>query len=581
MQGVGIGWRQAHERQLFDTRPPLGFIEIHSENFFAVGGAARGLLRKAREGYDVSLHGVGLALGSVAGLDAQHLDRLAALVAEIEPVRVSDHASFARLQPAGGAPAVHASDLLPIAFNEATLKLMVSHVQQVQERLARPILVENLSAYLRREGSTLHEVEFFNQLARQSGCGLLLDVNNLVVNALNEGAEDPAAAACAWIDRLSVGIVGEIHLAGYDDSGKLVIDDHGSRVREPVWAVYRHALRRLGARPTLVEWDTHLPAWEVLLGEAAQAARLIAELAPLATPVGAEGSPDFDPELRAEEAAQQALWAQLQVASRTPAVLPQADGLSGWAALPGPRRAVAADDDNGFLAYRRNAGAMALRALESAYPVLAQLVGVQTFAALAQHLWHENPPANGDLGLWGRGLAELVESLSDLAEEPYLVDVARLEWGVHEARSAADPSAAPVGLTLLASHDPGALRLRFQAGFALVASAHPVVAIWQAHSFDASDGLEQEERWERARAMLALGLGEVALIRRDGWRVCVEVLPPEDEPFTSGLLKGQSLGNALEEVPPPEFEPWLLRALREGWLREVEALAQPEEESVS
>jgi uncharacterized protein (UPF0276 family) len=170
----------------------------------------------------------------------------------------------------------HASDLLPVAFNPATLALMVNHVQRVQERLRRPILVENLSAYLRRAGSTLHEADFFNELARRSGCGLLLDVNNLVVNALNEGAEDPVPSVCAWIDRLDQGIVGEIHLAGYDDSGPLVIDDHGSRVHPPVWSVYRHALARLGPVPSLIEWDTHIPDWDVLLGEAERAAMALA-----------------------------------------------------------------------------------------------------------------------------------------------------------------------------------------------------------------------------------------------------------------------------------------------------------------
>jgi uncharacterized protein (UPF0276 family) len=587
MNGVGIGWRQAHERQLFETRPPLGFIEVHSENFFSAGGAARGLLLKAREHYDVSLHGVGLALGSVAGLDAVHLDRLAALVQEVQPVRVSDHASFARLAAAGSRPAVHAADLLPIAFNEATLRLMVAHVQQVQERLARPLLVENLSAYLRREGSTFHEAEFFNQLARRSGCQLLLDVNNLVVNALNDGAEDPAAAACAWIDRLSLGIVGEIHLAGYDDSGSLVIDDHGSRVREPVWAVYQHALRRLGACPALVEWDTHLPAWEVLIGEAAKAASLQAGLFSPATSFGEQALADGA--LQAEEAAQQALWARMRALGLGEAA-PRSLHLSGWTRLPGPRRALS-DADDGFSAYRRNAGAIALRALEGVYPVLARLVGPQAFAALAQRLWRDDPPEAGDLGLWGDRLPDLVESLPELAEEAYLPDVARLEWLLHVARSAADGARAPEGLSLLASQDPASLRLTFQPGFALLRSAHPVVSIWQAHGTEspgggaepdeASHSLASEEPLERARAMLALGLGEVAIVRREGWRVCIDSLPIADEPFTSALLQGQRLGLALAQTPPPEFEPWLLRALRQGWLRAVEALATVEEETVS
>jgi uncharacterized protein len=222
---------------------------------------------------------VGLALGSAVGLDPWHLDQLAHLVERMQPLRVSDHACFARAPVRVGGPVVHGSDLLPIAFTDASLDLMVTHVQQVQDRLQRPMLVENLSAYLRWEDDRLAEPEFFNALARRSGCGLLLDVNNLVVNSLNRGAADPVADACGWVDALDAGIVGEIHLAGFKDEGARVIDDHGSPVHEPVWQVYRHALRRLGPLgslgpqpiPTLIEWDTDVPALDVLLGEARRA----------------------------------------------------------------------------------------------------------------------------------------------------------------------------------------------------------------------------------------------------------------------------------------------------------------------
>jgi uncharacterized protein len=272
---TGIGWRHAHERALLEGRPALPFIEVHSENFFAEGGASRALLRAAREQYAVSLHGVGLALGSAAGLDAWHLDRLASLVREIEPLRVSDHACFARAPLAGG-ESVHAGDLLPIAFTDESLALMTSQVQQVQERLERPIGVENISAYLGWADDTMAEPQFFAELARRSGCWLLLDVNNLVVNALNANARDPVAAACAFVDALDPATVEQIHLAGYSEGGALVIDDHGSRVHEPVWRVYAHAIRRLGPKPTLVEWDTALPEFEVLLAEARQADRIAA-----------------------------------------------------------------------------------------------------------------------------------------------------------------------------------------------------------------------------------------------------------------------------------------------------------------
>jgi len=269
---VGIGLRQPHYAELLDTSPALGFVEVHSENFFADGGAALAVLHQARERYPVSLHGVGLGLGSAAGLDAWHLERLARLVQRIAPVRVSDHACFARAALAGSV--VHANDLLPIAFTEASLALMVAHVMQVQERLGRSMLVENLSSYVSFTDDAMSEGEFFAQLCRRSGCGMLLDVNNLMVNALNADAHDPVAACCAAVDALPAGIVGEIHVAGYCETPTLVIDDHGSRVRPEVWAVCEHALRRFGPLPVLVEWDTDVPALDVLLDEAAHAARL-------------------------------------------------------------------------------------------------------------------------------------------------------------------------------------------------------------------------------------------------------------------------------------------------------------------
>lgn len=276
---TGIGLRQPHYQAVLKERPALGFVEVHSENFFGDGGAALAVLHEAREHYAVSLHGVGLALGSAAGLDRWHLGRLARLAERIEPVRVSDHASFARAPLRPGGPVGHANELLPIAWTQASLDLMVAQVSQVQDRLRRALLVENISAYLQWPDADYTEPAFFNALAQRSGCGLLLDVNNLVVNALNGArngaAADPVRAACEWIDALHPGVVGEIHLAGHRDLGDIVIDDHGSRVAEPVWRVYRHAIARLGPQPTLIEWDTELPALDVLLGEAAQAERVM------------------------------------------------------------------------------------------------------------------------------------------------------------------------------------------------------------------------------------------------------------------------------------------------------------------
>jgi uncharacterized protein len=276
---AGIGLRQPHYAQVLDTLPPLGFVEVHSENFFADGGAALQVLHAARQHYPVSLHGVGLALGSAAGIDPWHLDRLARLVDRIEPARVSDHACFARAALEPGGPVRHGNDLLPIAFNLASLDILCANVMQVQDRLKRTLLVENLSAYLSFSDDVLPEPAFLAALCRRSGCGLLLDVNNLMVNALNARAADPVAHCQAFVDALPLGSVGEIHLAGYCEADGIVIDDHGSRVRPEVWRVYAHALQRFGAVPTLVEWDTDVPALEVLLDEAAQASTWLARVA--------------------------------------------------------------------------------------------------------------------------------------------------------------------------------------------------------------------------------------------------------------------------------------------------------------
>jgi uncharacterized protein (UPF0276 family) len=272
--GIGIGLRQPHYEEVLEGVPPLAFIEVHSENFFADGGAALAVLQQAGERYAVSLHGVGLALGSASGLDPWHLDRLERLVRRVDPVRVSDHASFARVVRADG-NVVHGSDLLPIAFTDAALDILCSNVAQVQDRLQRPILVENLSAYLRYADDAIAEADFFARLCRRTGCGLLVDLNNLMVNALNDGAPEPLAHCGAFIEAIPAEVVGELHLAGFADVDGLAIDDHGSRIRPDVWRLFDRAVRRFGARPTLIEWDSELPALEVLLAEARQAAQVV------------------------------------------------------------------------------------------------------------------------------------------------------------------------------------------------------------------------------------------------------------------------------------------------------------------
>ena len=281
---VGIGWRHPHYAELLQRQPALAFIEVHTENFFADGGAALSVLEQGRVSYPVSLHGVGLSLGSAMGIDPWHLDQLARLVQRIDPVRVSDHACFARA-PLQGQP-VHAADLLPLPMTNAALAVMCANVQRVQDRLRRPIAVENLSAYVQWREADMDEPTFLNALAQRTGCGLLVDVNNLYVNALNAQLrgepQDPMASCRTWLNAIDPATVAELHLAGHVHTGDIVIDDHGSRVSDAVWSLYAHAIQRLGRAPTLIEWDTDVPALSVLLEEV-ERARQVSAIAPTHT----------------------------------------------------------------------------------------------------------------------------------------------------------------------------------------------------------------------------------------------------------------------------------------------------------
>ncbi|MGZ5086201.1 MAG: MNIO family bufferin maturase [Usitatibacter sp.] len=266
--GVGIGLRAPHYAQILEDRPALAFVEVHSENFFAEGGAALDWLERFRAIYPLSLHGVGLSLGSADPIDERHLGKLARLVERFEPALVSEHLCWSSV---GGR---HANDLLPLPYTPEALDHVVSRIEAVQERLGRAILVENVSSYVAFDESSLPEWEFLAQVARRSGCSVLLDVNNIWVSACNHGFD--AARYLGGIEAVSVA---QIHLAGHERVGGRLVDTHGARVSEDVWALYAAAIARFGPRPTLVEWDVDIPALDVLLGEAARAA---AHLAPAA-----------------------------------------------------------------------------------------------------------------------------------------------------------------------------------------------------------------------------------------------------------------------------------------------------------
>ena len=263
---VGIGLRAPHYRELQEIEAERllpRFLEVHSENFFGDGGQPWAYLDWFRAHYPISVHGVGLSIGSADELNLVHLKKLKRLVDRVEPALVSEHLCWV------GVGGRYLNDLLPIPYTEAALDHVVSHVDQVQSFLGRPIMVENVSSYLEFSASTIPEWEFVAEVARRAGCQILLDVNNIYVNSVNHGF-DPGT----YLKAIPVDGVGEIHLAGFQDTGEILIDTHGARVSDPVWELYRAATTRFGVVPTLIEWDTDIPPLPILLDEAARASRI-------------------------------------------------------------------------------------------------------------------------------------------------------------------------------------------------------------------------------------------------------------------------------------------------------------------
>lgn len=265
MLGFGVGLRTPHYHDFLTASPAVDWLEVHTENYLGQGGWDIHVLTTLSERYPISLHGVGLGLGSVCGFSGAHLQRVAALVKRISPALVSEHLCW-------NATANQVfNDLLPLPYTEEALVLFVERVQQMQEILQRQILIENLSSYVNFSCSTLTEYEFLNELVARTGCGLLLDVNNFYVNQLNHGVDAHAA-----IHALNLQAVQEIHLAGHFVGDGVVIDHHGDCVADVVWALYRSVIQRTGLISTLIEWDTDVPPLEVLLHET-QKARAIAQ----------------------------------------------------------------------------------------------------------------------------------------------------------------------------------------------------------------------------------------------------------------------------------------------------------------
>lgn len=539
--GVGVGLRAPHYRQFLTQRPRVGWLEVHSENYLDAGGWDWHVLERLRTDYPVSLHGVGLGLGSARGFSEAHLQRVAALVRRLQPALVSEHLCW------GAVAGRQLHDLLPLVLDEAALTLMAARVARVQDALGRQLLLENVSTYVRFQADAMSEAEFLAALAARTGCGVLLDVNNLYVNQCNHG-EDALAALAA----IAPGMVGEIHLAGHLATPQAVIDHHGDQVAAPVWRLYEAALQRFGAVPTLIEWDTDIPALDVLLAEAGKAEALYARapatlamfpapepelegvavaMALVALPVGAAaGAGDVTPAGLAVAGVDEALAARQQLFV----------GALFDAALTGQALAQCSTPqaEQRYALYRGNQTETWRKTLAAAFPVLLALVGDEFFGGLTRAYGRALPSDNPDLNHFGAGFADFLRTFPHVAHLPYLPDMAMLEWALHRSHYASAPAAAVVSVEALAALTADQVETAtfgLHPAAQLLASPYAVAPLWQAHQPDSGVAFPQ-----------AMAVASFALVARPQWTPVLAPLSAAAHAALQALAHGHHFGAALD-----------------------------------
>jgi uncharacterized protein (UPF0276 family) len=478
------------------------------------------VLQDLRRDYPVSLHGVGLGLGSARSFSERHLQRVRDLVRAVQPALVSEHLCW------GAVFDRHLNDLLPLALNHAALDLLSERVQRVQDELQRPLLLENVSTYVRFCNDAMSEAEFLAALARRTGCGLLLDINNLYVNQCNHG-EDALAAMAA----IAPGSVGEIHLAGHLVTPQAVIDHHGDTVADPVWALYQAALRRSGPLPTLIEWDTDIPALEVLLAEAAKARVMLEASHSAVVSFPRKREPMLSiPELPSSDSIGEN--AEFLAASQQAFVTGLFNAAESAPALAAFKGDV---NEHRYALYRGNLVTTWNKTLASAYPVIAQLVGEEFFGGLSQEYGRAHPSASGDLNEFGSHFAAFLAAFPHTASLPYLPDMARLEWTMHRAHYAPDaPAMTSSDLSAIAPDQLEECHLPLRPAVSVIASEWSVVPLWLAHQPGGPPFPDE---------MAAASYG---LIARPRWKIALVPLSRASHAVLAVLHGGGSFGAALD-----------------------------------
>lgn len=535
--GCGVGLRTEHYDKILTERPAVDWFEATSENYMTSGGRPLWVLEQVRREYPVVLHGVSLSIGSIDPLDREYLHRLRALVGRIDPAMVSDHLCWASVERKN----LH--DLLPLPFTEEALDHIVRRVDEVQTFLGRRILLENVSSYVTFQHSVMPEWQFLSEVARRSGCGILLDINNAYVNAVNHGF-DPRD----FVRGIPSAAVGYCHLAGHTNMGSWLFDTHSKPVIEPVWALYKEALDLWGKKSTLVEWDEDIPVWDELAAEADRARKIYTA----APDQGRQGAGQTVSSERPNSKSAGASLADVQRWMRRriyPELTESHPETGGPQAGPAGAGASPASDiklnpqggEPGEARLEVYAGGYAARITESlkeVYEAVRHVLGDGMFGRVAHAFAGTRPSRHYDLGLAGRDFGIFLKNARVTEKLPFLPELAQLEWRIAEAFHAYDSAPLAAGaMNAVAPEDWERLIFSFRESVSLFRSAWPVVDIWRARHTPIEDF-----------DLDILHRPQCALVHRSGFRVACEVLEAEEFWVLQQLKSGRTLGDVLDEA---------------------------------
>lgn len=518
--GVGVGLRTQHYPEILGQWPSMDWFEAISENYMDSGGRPFHTLEQIRHHYPIALHGTSMSLGSTDPFHPDYLPRLKKLVDRIDPFIVSDHLCWS------GVENNHLYDLLPLPFTQEAIRHLVSRIQHVQDFLGRKILIENVSTYVTFRNSEMPEWEFISEISKQSGCGILLDLNNIYVNSVNHQFNP-----VEYIQNIPAESVGQFHLAGHTDMGKFLFDTHNGVVIDRVWDLYREALKRFGHVSTLIEWDADIPSFERLSEEAAKARSIYNHF----NFTGTEKPSQVDVRAKSNASPQGPSLSEIQKGIRF-RVQPQRRQFDPAGKILNPQ---AGDPGEARLdVYADGYTARFKESLAEVFETIHAVLGEQLFCDAAYEYAQKFPSNHYNLNLVGHHFSDFIKEQPALNEWPYLADLAKLEWQIAEAFHAYDSE--PMNLSQVSSISADeweGLRIIFQPSVSVVASEWPILDIW----------LKRKE----PGAVAGIGLEKRAqniLVGRRELMVRCELMDANQLLLIRGLLGGETLGEVCETL---------------------------------